>query len=52
MAVIGPKLPTRNVRYFVAMRGKADVTRAPLNGRSRPKLELRKQLYRVTRQRI
>ena len=34
MPPIGPKLPTRNVRYSVAMGGKADVTRAPLNGRS------------------
>jgi hypothetical protein len=29
----GPKLPTRNVRYSVAMGAKADVRRAPLNGR-------------------
>ena len=28
----GPKLPTWNVRNSVAMGGKADVTRAPLNG--------------------
>ena len=30
----GPKLPTRNVRYSVAIAGKADATRTPLNVRS------------------
>jgi hypothetical protein len=31
---IGPKRLIRNVRFCVAMGGKADVTRAPLDGRS------------------
>jgi len=34
MDVVGPKLPSWNVRYSVAIGGKADMTRAPLDGRS------------------
>ena len=33
MSQFGPKLPTRNVRYSVAIGGKADVTRASFEDR-------------------